>query len=532
MGSSIFHENDYNYNVSFKQAKKNGQIVSIGDSQILRSIRKITGRTYDKEKIELMFNRRNEFKKMPPSRKCASAIYELDRQIQNIMFIPEYLSLVIDKNSHYKKIIKNGLVLNGKKYRRFSCSASQARVNTIILISDDVYEELHRRINNDRKIIPINKSKENAYFGLASSATRVVSEPRVCVIDDCEITRPVYVNWVTMVDKPLEDDKIEQKWVDFNFNLFDGMGIIHPEYAKVWAEELGLDYVPSEFCIRHSFIKGMVCQFDFIDFCKLKNNGNYMIKTLYGDYVDVRDYDMIITKSQFKMWNCYDSFEDYIDKCHKNELEWGISQFAPKHIKDILTLNYQSIQTLKLSKEDIVDLCKQTVDLFNNITGDNIYYTILCMLGENINEETISLFMKNSDNYWLKSLILDNDIIQDKYIYQKVYDNISTKIKNTYLGEIFVDGNYQCMVSDPYAFMEHACGMEVKGLLGNKQHYSNYWNEKGIDTVDAMRSPLTYRSEHNILHFIKNEDTEYWFKNLKGGIVYNIYGDDVIRHAD
>lgn len=532
MNSSIFNENDYNYKVSYKQAKQNGQIVSIGDSQILRSIRRITGRIYDKDKIELMFNRRNEFKKMPPSKECASAIYELDRKIQDIMFIPEYLSLVIDKNSHYKKIIKNGLILNGKKYKRFSCSASQARVNTIILICEDVYDELYRRINNDRKIIPLNKSKENAYFGLASSATRVVSEPRVCVIDDCEVTRPIYVNWVTMVDEPFEDDKIEQKWVDFTFNLFDGMGIIHPEYAKVWAEELGLDYVPSEFCIRHSFIKGMVCQFDFIDFCRLKNNGNYMIKTLYGDYVDVRDYDMIITKSQFKMWNCYDNFEDYIEKCHKNELEWGISQFAPKKPKDILTLNYQSIQTLKLSKEDIKDLCKQTTDLFDNITMDNIYYTILCMLGENINEETMDNFMKNSDNYWLKSLVIDNELIHDKYIYQKVYDNISTKIKNTYLGEIYVDGNYQCMVSDPYAFMEHACGLEVKGLLADKQHYSSYWNQRNVTTVDAMRSPLTYRSEHNILNFIKNENTEYWYRYLDGGIVYNIYGDDTIRHAD
>lgn len=532
MDSSIFNENNYNYTISFRQAKKNGQIVSIGDSQILRSIRDITGRIYDKDKIELIFNRRNEFKKMPHSRKCASAVAELNRQIQNIMFIPEYLSLVIDKNSHYKKIIKNGLMLNGKKYRRFSCSASQARVNTVILISDDVYEELYKRIDNGRKKIPLNPSKENAYFGLASSATKVVSEPRVCVIDDCEETRKTFVNWVTTVDKPFEDDIIEQKWVDFEFNLFDGMGIIHPNFAKVWAEELGLDYVPAEFCIRHSFIKGMVCQFDFIDFCKLKNNENYMIKTLYGDMVDVRNYDLILTKSQFKMWNCYDSFEQYNENCHNNKLQWGVSQYAPKNTKDILTLNYQSLQTLKLSNEDISELCKQTTDLFSNITSDNIYYTILCMLGENINDETIDFFMQNSDNYWLKSLILDNDLIHDKYIYQKVYDNISTKIKNTYLGEIFVDGNYQCMVSDPYAFMEHACGLPVKGLLKQYQHYSNYWNEKGIDVVDAMRSPLTYRSEHNILNFIKNENTEYWYKHLDCGIIFNVHGDDVIRHAD
>ena len=532
MNSSTFDKFGYNYTVNYKQAKKNNQIVSIGDSQILRSIRDITGRLYEKDKIELLFNKRNEFKKQPKSKENSIAINEINKEISNIMFIPEYLSLVIDKNSHYKKIIKNGLILNGKKYRRFSCSASQARVNTVILICDAVYENLYNRINNDRKIIQINPSKENAYFGLASSATKVVTEPRVCVIDDCILKRDVFVNWVTTVTEELKDDIIEQKHVNFEFNAFDGMGIIHPSFAIKWAEDLGLDYVPSEFCIRHSFIKGMVCQFDFIKFCEVKNNNNYMIKTLYGDYVDVRNYDVILTKSQFKMWNCYDNYEDYNNKCHKNKLQWGISQYSPKKTKDILTLNYQSIQTLKLSKEDIINLCKQTVELFDNITGKNIFYTILCLLGENISAETISLFMQNSDNFWLKCLLLNNNLIYDRYIQNKIYDNISARLRNTYLGEIYVDGNYQCMVSDPYAFMEFACGKPVIGLLKDKEHYSNYWNKKGISIVDAMRSPLTYRSEHNILNFISNEDTEYWFQYLSGGIVFNVHGDDVIRAAD
>ena len=32
----------------------------------------------------------------------------------------------------------------------------------------------------------------------------------------------------------------------------------------------------------------------------------------------------------------------------------------------------------------------------------------------------------------------------------------------------------------------------------------SYWNDKNVTVVDAMRSPLTYRSEHNLLNFIKN----------------------------
>lgn len=532
MNSTTFAECDYNYNVTFRQARKNGQIVSIGDSQMLRSIRDVTNRTYDKMLVELLYNRRNEFKKQTPSKANYSVVQEIEKQILDVMFVPEYLSLVIDKKSHYKKIIKSGLMLNGKRYKRFSCSASQARVNTIILISEDIYELLHKRLSNDRKVIPLNPSKENAYFGLTSSATTAVSEPRICVVPDCEIIRKVYVNWVTKVEEPLKDNTIEQKEVDFEFNLFDGMGVISPKFANVWAEELGLDYTPATFCIRHSFVKGMVCQFDFVDFCNKVNGGEYRVSTIYGDTVDLRDVDVILTKSQFKMWNCYDSLDDYITKCHKNNLQWGISQYAPKHTKDILTLNYQSIQTLDLSKDDIKDLCSQTTEWASGILQNNVYYTILCMLGTNINEETFSRFMENSDMYWLKCLVLNHNLLKDKYVQDKIKANISAKLKNTFLGEVFVNGNYQCMISDPYAFMEHVCKLPVKGLLNNKQHYSRYWNNKNVTVVDAMRSPLTYRSEHNLLNFVKNKNTEYWYKYLTSGIVFNVFGDDVIRHAD
>ena len=45
-------------------------------------------------------------------------------------------------------------------------------------------------------------------------------------------------------------------------NRTDGMGLISPEQARKWADELGLKYVPSEFGVRQAFIKGMLAVFD------------------------------------------------------------------------------------------------------------------------------------------------------------------------------------------------------------------------------------------------------------------------------
>ena len=46
------------------------------------------------------------------------------------------------------------------------------------------------------------------------------------------------------------------------------MGVCSVEQSKHWAEDLDVDYIPSAFCIRNAFMKGMVCTFDIHRFAK------------------------------------------------------------------------------------------------------------------------------------------------------------------------------------------------------------------------------------------------------------------------
>lgn len=536
--SSYLKKNGYKITTTFKKAKESNQIIAIADSQMLRSIRDIRGRYIDREKLELFFQKREALKREPPSKINSSLIREINKQINTMMFVPEYISVVITSKSHYKDLFYKGLYINGKKYKRFSCSASQARVNTIIMVEESISEELYNRINNGRKDGKINPSKFNAYFGLSSSATIPVSTPRVCVVPDCLRTRKTLVNYVTEVDSYLEDDIIEEKEVDIEYNYFDGMGLITPRQSQKWAAELGLDWIPSEWCIRNAWIKGMVCTFPIEEFCREKNDGNYMIQTIYKNedgsykYVDIREIDVIISESQFKMWNMYDSYEQYEENCIKNKLSWGISRYTPKYDKNCLYLNYQSIQTLKLEDDDIIGLCKPTVDWIRGVMKDDIMYTTLFLMGKSVGKTEVSEFIRSSDSYWIKSILVNNDTIKDRYLSNKIYDNMVNRIKNACMGKLAVEGNYQVLVSDPYAMMEHICGREPKGLLGYKEYYSNYWNNKNVKEVDSMRSPLTYRSEHNILKLKNDKELNYWYKYLTTGIIVNVHSDDVLRWAD
>lgn len=533
--SSRLKEFDYNINLTFDEAKEYKEVIALADSQILRNIRDIRGKETDYDSLENLFFERDIIKKRKKTTENSEKIAKIQEKINEILFIPDYITVVMEYPSHYKKMYEDGIIINNKKYSRISCSAGQARVSTVVFCCDEIIDELKRRLNNGRDLNKkISPSKFNTYFGLAGSATFLVSEPKFIVVKDYENVVKFQSNFVTETDWNT-DDKITQQEVEVTLNRTDGMGLITPRQAEIWANDLGIDWIPSQFCIRQNFIKGMLCVFDIHNFCNEKNNGNYIIDTIYkdknGQYIkaDLRDYDVIISESQFKLWDSFDSLDTYINNCHKNKLYWGVSQYTPKKPKDILKLNYQFIQTLNLNKNQIEKLAEEFVNWITKVSYDDINYMLLFLLGTNHSENSIMKYIKESDNYWIKSLIYNHSLKDDKYIRIKIRELLKIKIQNGCMGDIFTDGNFQVLVYDPYAFMQHVCGREVTGLLKKNEFYSNYWNEKNVSVVDGMRSPLTYRSEHVVLNLKKNEETEKWFKYCKQGIILNYFGHEVVN---
>lgn len=536
--SSWLKEFDFDVHITFEQALKTKKVIALADNQMLRIIRQITNHNVNMEEIEYFFYQRDKIKKMNNNKENISKLKYLQKKIYDNLFIPEFIVISIESLSDYDRMFNNGLFVNGKKYIRTSCSASQGRVSKVIFCEENTSKKLLNILNNGRnKSVPFSPSKYNAYLGTASSATKIVTTPRFCVIPDCIKTKDVECWWVTEVEDKNKDDIIDKRIVNMEFNLFDGNGLISPSMAQRWADDLGLDYLPAQWCIRASWIKGMVNVFDFHEFCKEYNNGNYIINTAYKDNennpikVDLRDIDVILTESQFKLWNSYSSLEEYKYNSKKNNLNWGVSLYTPKQDKDILNLNYQFIQTLNLDQEKVEKLCEQTKEYFNGVSLENYWYTILFLMGSNLDNDKLSNFLSYSQNYWLKSLIVNKNLIKDKYIREKIYENIKVKIDNACMGRILVDGNFQVIVPDSFAFMEHACGLEVKGLLKEGEYYSKYWINRNVSKVDTMRSPLTYLSEHFVVNIKHNEMMDKWFKYSYTGFITNVWGEHTLRWA-
>lgn len=489
--SSRLAKTNYNFNLSFKQAQKNDEIIALGDNQLFRLIRQLKKRSFD------------------PTNKSS-------------MFMPEVASIEITNIAHYKKLIKDGLILNRIKYKRFLCGAGHARNNTVYFVVEDLFNTLNEILKNNHNPIQMNPAKYNAYFGLYASASRIVSTPSVCVIKDFKFNDTKKVDWiegdiVTVVDRDIE------------FNAFDGQGLISPEMAEQWAEDLDLTYVPSEFIIRAPFIKGMVAVFDFHQFAI--DNHQKTIIDIWGNTHPINCIDVLLSESQFKLWAAYPSWSSFEESTLKNNLTWGVVRPSPKKDKDVAFTNYQYIQTLKLSDKDIKGLCKPTIDWLRGVaTDEDPMQAILFLLGDKYTDIYDVLSAKDMDVG--KVVVLNNELLKHPYVKTKINHMIQRKLNDACLGKLAVHGNYQMMVADPYAQVQWAFGFKPTGLLKEKEYFSAYWNSQGVNKVDSCRSPMTHYSEHNILNFINNKDTAYYFQYLSSGIILNIWGDDCMRFAD
>ena len=488
--------------LTFRDCLHAGLVVSLSDSQMLKSIRDITGQKVDYELLEKWYLERDRLKKSKNNTEAKrTKVRELQDQIYKMMYIPEYITVFMESVSDYEHIFKKGFIFCGRKYVRFSCSASQARVSTVVFVCEDIKDELKRRLDNGRdEGHPLAPSKYNAYFGLYSSASVKVTKPRYCIVSDFSSVKDVTLDYAIETDWDI-DDILEERTLPIEFNRFDGSGLISPKMAEQWAKDLGEDYVPCQFCIRYSFTKGLLNEFDFVEWCRDELEGikpeeeKYIITDIYGKKQDLREIDVILTEGMAKLWDSWISQEEYEKNCEINGIDMRVTKYAPKKDKEASTVNYQYIQTIDLDDDDIKELCQETIDYIQGVTYDNKDYALLFMLGDSMDEEDISQFMERSDNYWLKSLILEDNLFNDKYTKEKIKELIVKKIELACLGRIYVQGNYQAIVPDSFALMQVITGQKVTGLLNDGEFYSKFWEERGVDKFACERSPLTWRAE-------------------------------------
>lgn len=524
---------DMQYSVN--QARQDLNLVSVGDNQVFQFLRKIKGIDFNREELDLIYKERNDEKSLPKLKQDVEKIEQCQKKIDDILFVPDIITVKMRNKQHYKDLIKNGFSINGVKFVRLVCTAAYLRRNTVGFINEKYFKKLNEILmcGLDGKLKETNLGKYSAYYGLFMSATNQVTTPRVCVIGDYETNlKDQKVNYITTDQDGSE--VIEERVMDIPMNWFDGQGLISISMAERWSEDLGLNYIPAGFIVRSAYIKGLCAPFDFHKFAKEIAHIE-RIKDVWGVEYNINEIDVILTVSQFKMWKQYENWQDYLHYFNKYGHSWGVSRVNKENDDEFVLTNYQYLQTLNLSNENIKDLAQPTIDWINSIgEGDLMNVLLYLMGGRNDNEEDEAEQIFNEVQMdFVKALTLNPQLLKDDYIKSQILKTLKRKIKDAKIGRLWVRGNYSFQISDPYALAEFAFGLPVNGLLKANEMYCNFWNERTENKeILCSRSPLVHSSEHLVRSLVSNEKMQEWYKYLWSGIVNSIWDIAVINMSD
>ena len=297
---------------------------------------------------------------------------------------------------------------------------------------DTLIQWLNAERDETVKFVP---AKLEAYISLACSASIPVSNPNgVLVVHDIETK---FKDDVILVDGlNSRRPKVEiVKDYETTLNAFDGGGLILPSLAKRWATELEEDYLFSACCLRHAFCKGMLNTFDFIQFAE-EVAKTYEVTDVWGEVHDIRNIEIVLTTSMLKLWDSYSSINDYLEKASRNNHTFAITKITPKELDNVQSMNYQFLQSLHLSDEDIKELIKPTIEEIDDILNYDYRKSILYLRGMDLKEKTI----RNDKGDYTRALMIDKNMLNDPYTYSKIKNNIKNRIDQAKLGVINVKG--------------------------------------------------------------------------------------------
>lgn len=397
-------------------------------------------------------------------------------------------------------IIVNGFIYNNEKYVCFTASAGQIRTKKTVFIKESVFNKHRYTLMCGLTLEKINESggvnvnKYLAYLALCNSATDSWEDfdiNKTIVVDDMETTIQGVVDFID--DETYE---ITRQTMSIPINHTDGCGMILPSKSR------------KSTMIRLPWIKGLLVPFPFDKFINKRNatisNQKYgKVTDIYGKEYDLinDDIQIIFTKSQFKMWKYYSSWDEYKENYLKHNCQVGKCNEEEEDVFGNVKLNYQMLQTLTDMKDkELERICTHTKNNIIKIGRDR--KTMLKVLGVTDSNQ--------HKNYIQQALEVYPEILNDTYSKEILKQVKKSMVREARAGKIDINGKYTFICPDLYAFCEYLIdgNTNPEGLLNDGEVYcSLYKYEKKLD---CLRSPHLYK-EHAIRTNVVDDEKSQWF---------------------
>lgn len=396
-------------------------------------------------------------------------------------------------------LILNGYIYNGERYVCFTASAGQIRTKKTVFIKERVWEENQKTLMcgltvdsiNERGGININKYL--AYLALCNSATDPWEEfdiTKSIVVDDMET---MVRGTVDFIDH--RTYTTERKVMDIPITHTDGCGMVLPSCNA------------KNTMVRLPWVKGLLAVFPFDRFIREADKRDPsvqhgIVKDIYGVEHDVlkEDIQVIFTKSQFKMYKYYSSWEEYIAMYQKYGCTAGKCNEEESFLPDA-KLNYQMLQTLTdISEDEIERLANRSVEKIQKVASDR--ETMLEVFGA-------SSQYKNK-NAFQECLSIYPELLSDPYTKEMLRQIKKNLVKEGKSAKLDLSAKYMFLIPDLYAFCQWLFlgDKDPCGLLKDGEVSSFLYRAYG--KLDCLRSPHLYR-EHAVRNNVVNAETKKWF---------------------
>ena len=396
-------------------------------------------------------------------------------------------------------LILNGYIYNGERYVCFTASAGQIRTKKTVFIKERVWKENQKTLMcgltvdsiNERGGININKYL--AYLALCNSATDPWEEfdiTKSIVVDDMET---MVRGTVDFIDH--RTYTTERKVMDIPITHTDGCGMVLPSCNA------------KNTMVRLPWVKGLLAVFPFDRFIREADKQDPsvqhgVVKDIYGVEHDVlkEDIQVIFTKSQFKMYKYYSSWEEYIAMYQKYGCTAGKCNEEESFLPDA-KLNYQMLQTLTdISEDEIERLANRSVEKIQKVASDR--ETMLEVFGA-------SSQYKNK-NAFQECLSIYPELLSDPYTKEMLRQIKKNLVKEGKSAKLDLSAKYMFLIPDLYAFCQwlflgdkDPCGLLKDGEVSSFLY-------RAYRKLDCLRSPHLYR-EHAVRNNVVNAETKKWF---------------------
>lgn len=446
----------------------------------------------------------------------------------NYIYDTKTIGITYSRRELRNYLYDNGFNCNGNHYIRFKRTSGSSRVGKCLFVEESLYPKMHEwemcgLIVENGDAVDLAALESYISLPTSSAIDMITIDPKsILVIPDYDSK----FKEDSIIVEMNEDKRItvREDIIDISNSIFDGQSLID---KSIMGEYDCYGMV----LLRNRFFKS--CCFNTNIQQWFKDKGIADVSQLNKDCVTlatkIEDIKLITTPNSIK----YIKFAPLLQWLQKIDSTFSVVKHEKKtHFFDgkMVQAHYQLLNTLQLSKEEVHELLKPSLEYVNllNTDTDVLKYHVKCSSLDECNEEILSNVFKDKNDIVYTMMNISNNFYKTKYFYNFKRETCKAYLKNMKKGHILINGNYSVLFGNPYEMLLHAIG-EFDGttsLPPGHIHTTRYVYDKKIL---GCRSPHISTSNILITENMRHDLIDKYFNLTDEIVCINAIGENTLE---